>query len=265
QGDYYAASDKRGAISVYSGVTNAVVGWLGNTGISSPSYPNLRLWTPAAEFNAGTRRYLQAQLSTEGYKNIQVKSMVSGSNQGYAVYKLQYSLDGSVFMDIDNARADISNGSGGYKSTWSDLNATLPAEAEGKSIVYLRWVADASSAKIDPNTSNPGSDVEGTAYTNIFIYADKEIVDDTDAPVLVSKVPEADSNTATVNGSVVLTFNERVKAGTGNITLGTKVLSGVYGTKSVTFAYEKLSYNTSYTVTIPAGALTDMSGNAYAG
>src|SRR5690606_29019645 len=100
---------------------------------------------------------------------------------------------------------------------------------------------------------------------NIFIYADKEIVDDTDAPVLVSKVPEADSNTATVNGSVVLTFNERVKAGTGNITLGTKVLCGVYGTKSVTFAYEKLSYNTSYTVTIPAGALTDMSGNAYAG
>src|SRR5690606_7518770 len=101
-------------------------------GISSPSYPNLRLWTPAAEFNANNRRYLQAQFSTEGYKNIQVKSMVSGSNQGYSVYKLQYSLNGTTFTDVDNANADISNGSGGYKATWSNLDAILPIDAEGK-------------------------------------------------------------------------------------------------------------------------------------
>lgn len=264
-GDYYSASDKRGTISVFSGVTNTTIAWSDNAGMSSPSYPGLRLWTPFAEFNAGTRRYLQAQFSTEGFKNIQVKSMVSGNYQGYSVYKLQYSIDGTTYTDISGATVDISNGSGGYKSTWSDLNVTLPQAAEGKPAVYLRWVADETSAKIDPNTGNPGSDVEGTAYTNIFIYADKEIVNDTDAPLLISKVPEANSTTATINGSIVLTFNERVKVGTGDITLGSKVLTGVYGSKSVTFAYEKLSYNTAYTVTVPAGALTDMSGNSYAG
>ncbi len=257
--DYYAESTNTGMISAYS-ASNASVAWLSSAASYSPSYPAARLWTPAADFNAGNLRYLKAQFSTEGYKNIQVKSMVAASYQAYSVYKLQYSLDDISYTDV--ATVDIS---GKYNSSWSDLNATLPQEAEGKPRVYLKWVADKGSAKLDGNASNPGSDVEGIAYTNVFVYADKEIVNDTDAPELISSVPAAGSATATVNGSVVLTFNERVKAGTGNITLGAKVLSGVYGTKSVTFAYEKLSYNTSYTVTIPAGALTDMSGNAYAG
>lgn len=264
QSDYYSQSDKRGTISVYN-AGGSIAGWLGNTGISSPSYPNLRLWTSATDFNANNRRYLQASFSTVGYKNIQVASMISGSNQGYAIYKLQYSLDGTTFTDLANTNIKSeSYPTPVYKSSWSDLNGTLPADADGKEIVYIRWVADANSEKLDQNINNPGTDVEGTAYTNIFVFADKEIINDNDAPLLVASVPSSNSNTATINGSIVLTFNERIKAGTGNIILDGKVLTGVFGAKTVTFAYEKLSYDTPYTLTVPVGALTDQSGNPFA-
>ena len=263
-GDYYSETTNTGMISLYA-ANNTSASWLASSATSSPSYPAARLWTPVADFNAGNLRYLKAQFSTVGYKNIQIKSMVSGSYQGYSVYKMQYSLDDVTYTDVPNANANISNGAGGYKSTWTDLNGTLPTDAEGQPKVYVRWVADQTSAKLDANTTNPGSDVEGTAYTNVFVYADKEIVNDNEPPVLVSIVPANNSNTATINGSIVLTFNERVKAGTGNITLDAASLSGVYGTKSATFAYQKLNYNTTYTFTVPAGAITDMSGNPYAG
>lgn len=63
----------------------------------------------------------------------------------------------------------------------------------------------------------------------------------------------------------MLAFNERVKAGTGDITLNGTVLTGVYGSKTVTFPYKGLEYGTQYVLDIPAGAITDMSGNAFAG
>ncbi|RYF24426.1 MAG: T9SS type A sorting domain-containing protein [Flavobacteriales bacterium] len=252
-GDYYAESTNTGTISTFE-PNGTAVNWLSNPGAFSPSYPNVRLWTAAANF-ATTRRYLQAQLSTTGYRNIQVKSMVSANYQAYKIMTLKYSTDGTNFTEV--ARVDIADV---YGAAWKDLNVTLPVGAENQTRIYLRWVADETSGLLSENNDN-----DGTAFTNIYVYADKEVVNDADAPLLISTVPASASNTATINGSVVLTFNERVKVGAGNITLGAKTLTGVYGSKTVTFPYEKLSYNTAYTVTVPTGALTDMSGNAYAG
>ncbi|WP_442795765.1 pectinesterase family protein [Pelobium manganitolerans] len=251
--DFYSESTNTGIISVYE-PTGSTVNWLSNAGSFSPTYPNIRLWTAGADF-ATTRRYLKASFSTEGYKNIQVKSLVTANYQAYSVQKLQYSLDDINYTDI--ASVDITNA---YNAgTWEELNITLPVAAEDQTRVYLKWIGDASSPVLG------GNDNDGTAYTNIFVYADKEIINDTDAPLLVSTVPVENSNTATVNGSVVLTFNEKMKAGTGDITLDGKTLTGVFGSKTVTFGYEKLNYDTEYTLTVPTGALTDQSGNAFAG
>lgn len=251
--DYYSESTNTGTISVFE-PTGTAVNWLSNAGAFSPSYPNIRFWTAGANF-ASTRRYLQAQIATTGYKNIQVKALVSANYQAYKVMTLQYSTDGTNFTEA--GRVDITDV---YNTAWKDFIVTLPAGAENQARIYLRWVADATSGLLGANTDNDGS-----AFTNIYVYADKEVVNDSTAPLLVSTTPSSGSSTATVNGSVVLTFNERVKVGTGNITLGSKTLTGTFGSKTVTFPYEKLSYNSSYTVTIPNGALTDMSGNAYTG
>lgn len=252
--DYYAESTNTGTISVFE-PTGTAVNWLSNAGAFSPIYPNIRFWTAGANF-ATTRRYLQAQIATNGYKNIQVKSLVGANYQAYKVMTLQYSTDGTNFTEA--GRVDITDA---YNSgAWKDFNVTLPTGAENQNRIYLRWVADATSGLLGNSTDNDGS-----AFTNIYVYADKEIVNDADAPLLVSTTPTNGSNIATINGSIVLTFNERVKVGTGNVSLGSKVLTGTFGSKTVTFAYEKLNYNTTYTVTVPSGALTDMSGNAYAG
>lgn len=250
---YYSESTNTGSISVHEPNGNKV-NWLSNAGSFSPTYPNIRLWTDGANFKT-QRRYVQAEFSTEGYNEIEIKSMVSANYQAYSVMTIQYSLDGVTFVPIGSA--NISNI---HNTGWADLNAMLPSVAEGQSRVYIRWIADENSPII-----NEGNDNDGAALTNVFVYANKEVVNDTDAPVLLSTVPAAASNTAVINGSVVLTFNERVKAGTGNITLGNKVVTGSFGSKTATFNYEKLNYDTEYTLTVPSGALTDMSGNTFTG
>ena len=255
--DYYSETSNTGVINLYESVNGAapvLKSWLASLGSFSPSYPHLRFWSLGSEFQT-TRRHLKAQFATTNYKNIQVKSMIGGNYQAYSIMTLQYSLDDITFKEF--ARVDLTQTFG---TSWKDLNATLPAEAENQSKVYVKWIADTTSPII-----NQGTDNDGTAITNVFVFADKDVPADTDAPVFISSVPAAESATATTTGSVILTFNEKLKAGSGNITLGTKVLTGSYGSKTVSFAYEKLSYDTEYTVTVPAGALTDLFGNAFAG
>ncbi len=251
--DYYSESTNTGSISAHEPNGNKV-NWLSNAGSFSPAYPNVRLWTDGSNFKT-QRRYVQAQFSTEGYSDIEIKSMVSANYQAYSVMTLQYSLDGVTFVPMGSANITSVHNSG-----WTDLNAMLPTAAEGQSRVYIRWIADENSPII-----NEGNDNDGAALTNVFVYANKEVINDTDAPVLLSSVPADASNTAVINGSVVLTFNERVKAGAGNITMGGKTLTGSFGSKTATFNYEKLNYDTEYTFAVPAGALTDMSGNAFDG
>lgn len=252
-GDFYSESTNTGLISSYE-PSGTPVGWLSSAGTFSPSYPAVRFWTLGANF-ASTRRYLKAQFSTFGYKNIQIKSLVSGNYQTYSKQKLQYSLDDVTYTDL--ADVDITTA---YNASWKDLNGTLPLSAEGQTKVYLKWIADETSPILGNSVDN-----DGTAYTNVFVFADKLIVNDVTAPTLISTVPVNASATASINGAVVLTFDEKVKAGTGNITLGTSTVLGSYGSKTATFYYEKLNYDTSYTFTVPAGALTDLAGNPYAG
>ncbi len=255
--DFYSETSNTGVINVYESVNGAapvVKGWLASTGAFSPNYPHLRFWSAGTEFKT-TRRHLKAQFATTNYKNVQVKSMICGNYQVYSVMTLQYSLDDVTYKEF--ARVDLTQT---YGSSWKDLNAMLPAEAENQPKVYVKWIADTTSPILTEGTGN-----DGTAITNVFVFADKDVPADTDAPVFISSVPASESATATTTGSVILTFNEKLKAGSGNITLGTKVLTGSYGSKTVSFVYEKLSYDTEYTFTVPAGALTDLFGNAFAG
>ncbi len=250
-GDYYAETSNVGSLQIYNqdGTTTS---WLSNTGSFSPSYPCAYLWTAGTSF-ATNHRYFQASFSTAGYQNIRIKSMMAGSYQRYAIQTLQYSLDGTNFTEL--ARVDITG------SAWKDLNAILPAEAQGQSKVYLRWIADATSTLLGNATDN-----DGTAISNIFVYAEKLAVNDVTAPTLLLSVPAESATNASANGSIVLTFDEKMKTGaSGDCTLGSTILTSSFGSKTVSFPYTKLAYNTDYTFTVPAGALTDMSGNAFAG
>ncbi|MDP4270994.1 MAG: pectinesterase family protein, partial [Bacteroidota bacterium] len=249
-GDYYSDSANKGVFDLLN-QDGSVATWLSHTGAFSPSLPCAYKWTPGASF-ATNQRYFQTSFSTVGYSNIIVKSQIAGNYQHYLTQKMQASLDGTNFTDLKTINVST--------TTWSDFNDTLPAQYENQSKVYIRWVPDVTST-----LSGNVTDADGTAITNVFVYADKLLDGDVIPPTLVSAVPTEGSVSAPANGSIVLTFDERVKAGTGDCTLGSTVLTPVFGSKTVTFAYSKLTYNTDYTVTVPAGAFTDMKGDAFAG
>ena len=52
-------------------------------------------------------------------------------------------------------------------------------------------------------------DYDGLAVAEIFLLADKEIVEDNEAPKLISTIPANDAADASATGSVILTFDEK--------------------------------------------------------
>ncbi|MDD4969513.1 MAG: pectinesterase family protein [Paludibacter sp.] len=239
--DYYSVSSNRGLFSSYE-PTGAVSGWLTYT---AAGIPCALLWTTTP---TTVHRYFQASFSTVGYKNINVHSNMFAYNQFYYPgQKLQYSTDGTNFTDLKSCTLINSN--------WVPLMATLPVELENQTIVYLRWTADLTTTPV-------GTGNDGTGISNIYIFADKNIAPDPIKPTLISTVPANGSVGASANGSISLTFDKIVKAGTGNCTLGSTVLTPSFASQTVTFNYTKLAYNTQYTFHVPAGSLTNVDGVA---
>ena len=186
-------------------------------------------------------RYFQAKFSAKDYVNIKVTSLVAADNACvHKTQKMQYSLNGNDFTDLTTITMEETS------ANWEKMEAFLPEEAEGANMVYIRWAADATSDLI----GTPGSsDTEGFYLTNIFVYADNSSIDDKEAPILLSTSPENDSNTASANGKIVLSFNEQVQAGTGEIEFNGSAIEPIFGSSTASFEYKGLEYNTSYTFT----------------
>jgi large repetitive protein len=96
------------------------------TGIS---VPNSNTWTNADS-------HWKASLSTKNFQNIVLSSKQMGSNTGPKDFKLQYSTDNTTWVDIPNGTITVAN-------NWVSgvvTNLLLPAEANDKDIVYVRWL-----------------------------------------------------------------------------------------------------------------------------
>lgn len=249
--DYAFATDNTGLLSLYNG-DGSSTNWGGSTRNFGTGDVNcIRRYTGYADMS--TPRSFVARFNTAGYANVRVHALAAADNDCvHSVQKVQYSTDGTNYNDLESFTIEA-------KSSWNEWNVTLP---EGLEVVYVRWIGDTSS----PLLGTPKStDTEGFYLADIVVYADQESVNDTEAPQLLGSSPAAGSDNASARGNFILTFNERVKAGEGNVTLNGETLEGVYGSKTVSFPYMGLDYGTAYTLVIPAGAITDMNGNAFAG
>lgn len=218
--------------------------------------PNLRLLNRGGANGVGvwnTDRgqlfYFSTFLSTVGYKNINVASGLIGYYYGCDEWTFQYSLDGVNFIDVSNLTS-INSGS------VTPIGGVLPLEAEGKEKIYLRWFPNVNG----PKHGNP-ADVTATVLSNVTIKADEVFVADAIAPVLETSLPAASSTTVAASGTIILTYDEKVKLGTGTVNLNGKVLTPEFVNKTVKFSYFGLDYNTQYTFSLPAGLVTDLSGN----
>ena len=139
-------------------------------------------------------------------------------------------------------------------------------------------------------TINPTVDLlDGTAYTLSFpagVFQDlagnnagsftlnfnTAVALDTTAPTVISSVPVA-GGTIESTANIVLTYNEAVQVGSGNITItasgGTSVTIAVTDATQVSISGAVVTINPtaaltliSYTLMIPAGAFQDLAGNS---
>ncbi|MBD5136163.1 MAG: hypothetical protein HDT39_09435 [Lachnospiraceae bacterium] len=79
-------------------------------------------------------------LSTKGYTNVKFSAMLAGSSNGPAQWKLQYSIDGTNFNDIQSSNITIPYDT--RKTMTSYYNGfALPNEVSDRDIVYIRIIS----------------------------------------------------------------------------------------------------------------------------
>lgn len=231
-GNAYGWLDKSNSAGGYEG-KNAAVNW---TTVSTK---------PLGE------TYWQTKVNATAFTDIKVKSSMLYNYNAYETYNVEYSLNGTDWTKVGAIEMP------GTKA-WTDGEFTLPADANNKAEVYIRWIADKTSS-IKGATGNN----DGITITDIYITGTAQLVNDGKAPVLVSTVPAEGATNASANGKIVLTFDEKVKlTDKANATLGTQKIEGVVSGKTITFAYKGLNYATAYTFTLAAGSVADLTDNA---
>lgn len=194
--------------------------------------------------------YWQTKINATAFKNIKVITAMAYNYNAYTKQNVEYSLDGENWETIGSISIEGSK-------NWTDAEFNLPAAADNKPELYLRWIADKTSS-IDGTTSNN----DGIALGASFIYGDMELINDGTAPVLLSTVPVADATSASTNGKIVLNFDEKVKISDNAVaTLGNLILTGKASGKSVVFSYKNLLFNNAYEFNLPANSIADLTDN----
>ena len=244
--DYKADSENAGILSLRKadGTTSS---WLtrgiGN-GLENGKYA-ARIWKYLSE-----EWYWEISFSSKGYQNLVISSCIGDDYNTYSVNNVEYSIDGGTTFTKIGEFNPPSRGWDGPKEF------ALPADANDQERVHIRWMPDRSSEKV-----GVASDYDGTSIAEIFVLADAGALADEHA-TLVSSNPTEGATGVTRNGSIILNFDKKIKAGTGCATLNGETLVPIISGKSAIFKYGGLDYNTKYTFVMPENVLTSRSGNA---
>ena len=244
--DYKADSENAGMLSLRK-ADGTTSGWLtrgiGN-GLENGKYA-ARIWKYLSE-----EWYWEISFSSKGYQNLVISSCIGDDYNTYSVNNVEYSIDGGTTFTKIGEFNPPSRGWDGPKEF------ALPADANDQERVHIRWMPDRSSEKV-----GVASDYDGTSIAEIFVLADAGALADEHA-TLVSSNPTEGATGVTRNGSIILNFDKKIKAGTGSATLNGETLVPIISGKSAIFKYGGLDYNTKYTFVMPENVLTSRSGNA---
>ena len=244
----FAAADNDAAALVLRTAEGASSGWLDKSAASGgyEGRPGGVNWctTGLGDY------YWQTMINAEAFTDLKVITAMVYNYNAYQKYNVEYSLDGENWKTIGTIFME------GAKN-WTDGEFDIPADANNQKTVYLRWIADKTSDVDGTSSNNDGACIGAT-----FITGTAKLIDDGTAPVLVSVVPEEGSNTASINGKIVLTFDEKVKVKEGTTaTLGDLTLTPSVTGKTILFQYKNLAYGSKYTFTLPANSVMDLTDN----
>lgn len=209
----------------------------------------------------------QYQFSTVGFSSATFEADMAAKNAATKNWKAQVSTDGKNFTDLGDAWAVVAN-------TPTPLSFTLPAEAIGKETVFVRIMGTGKELLSDSYAFNQGTSAEGLDYAvrsesqigNVYVLGEAIIEADEVAPKVTNTVPTDNAENVSATGKITISFDERIESANSNgvVTLGDQVLTPSWSSRSVSFEYKGLDYNTQYAFTMPANYVQDKSGNKYA-
>ena len=255
--DYAFTTDNTGVMLFYQGPNQTSTNWGGGRA----SFGSRELWA-ARRYTDWSKsdqipRAFVASFSVKDYDKIKIHSLVAANNSCVRQRQLLQLSTTSATEGFETIKTLTLTEN--PNSDWVDFDYELDTK-DIDGLVYVRWIEDETSDFFDGGNH---SGTEGFYLADVIVLADQNTVDDKDAPQLVSSSPADGSTGASARGNIVLSFNERVKAGTGSVVLNGETLTGSFGSKSVTYAYHGLQYGQQYTLSIGADAITDLSGNAF--
>ncbi|NIK78274.1 uncharacterized protein YjdB [Paenibacillus castaneae] len=134
-------ANKGKAATAISAVGLAKAGYsYSGTGLTNPAI-SANNWLPGTS-------YWVVNFSTKGYSDIKLSSMQAGSPTGPKSFNVQYSLDNSVWSQIDSYNVGSTSATPVDYVTGTLSNISLPAAVNDQSSVFIRWVVDADSKTV---------------------------------------------------------------------------------------------------------------------
>lgn len=246
--DFKAESDNAGLMSLRN-AAGQTTSWLSRgivRGQENGKY-GARVWKLRSDKN-----YFEMTFSTVGYTDITLCAALGASYNTYSRFFVEYSTDGGeTFKKC--GEYDIIRG-------WTEKETALPADAAGCEKLKIRFMPDYDAALVGNET-----DYDGLCIAEVFVLGDFNAMDDTTAPVLVSSIPADGTDGASATGSIVLTFDEKIKMGDAVATLAGENLTGKAAGNTAVFSYSGLDYGKEYQFVLPEGGVVDRSGNRFAG
>lgn len=247
--DYKSDSENAGLLSLRNAAGNTS-SWLSRGASNGQEHGKYaaRIWRKLSD-----KYYFEISFSTQGKKNIVVSNDLGNDYNSYSTYYEQASVNGKDYTTVGSFTLPNRGWAG-------NQDIQLPDSFANREKVYVRWIPD-----YDSPLTGVTSDNNGLSIAEIYVLGESLTGDDTTPPTLVSSNPANGSAGASANGAIVLTFDEKIKAAAGTATLNGEALQPIITGKTAVYKYSALNYATAYTFVLPAGAITDRSGNAFGG
>ena len=245
--DYKADTENAGLLSLRN-AAGETTSWLANgvaAGKMNGKY-GARVWRPLTG-----NYYFELSFSSKGYENLKLSASVGDDYNAHSIIFAQYSIDGGQTFKTFGTYNLPNRG-------WDSQEFDLPADAAGVDRLFIRFMPD-----YDSPMTGVASDNDGTAVADIFVLADATGAAD-EVATLVSSTPSDKATGTSRNGSVILNFDNKIKAGIGTATLNGEQIKPIISGKSAIFKYAGLKYATQYTFTMPEGVLVSRSGKTVA-
>ena len=260
--DFAAQDNETDALSLVNTETGETQGWLDKSYESAGGYETFKgaavNWQKGSANGDVGHWHWQTKINAEAFIDINVQFQMLYNFNAYQTYNVEYSLNGTEWTNVGSITME------GAKNPAS-FSGKLPEAANNQKDLYIRMIADKTSSIDGTASAN-----DGNALAMFFITGTAKLIDDGQAPVLVSSVPAEGATGVSASGKIVLTFDERVKLADDAVayvnntyikSITQNPTKGTVNGKTITFEYKGLEYDTPHRFVLSAKAVADLTDN----